>query len=88
MKVKYSKNQGDDFEWFFKVVLMVLELYPGYGKVSWGLKESIPNLRTCFKAFLEKKFDSVFASHYVEKLYFAQVLNYAFADRRFKETMP
>ena len=48
LKVKYSKNQGDDFEWFFKVVLMVLELYPGYGKVSWGLKESIPNLRTCF----------------------------------------
>ena len=48
LKVKYSKNQGDDFEWFFKVVLMVLELYPGYGKVSLGLKESIPNLRTCF----------------------------------------
>ena len=24
---------------------MVLELYPGYGKVSWGLKESIPSLR-------------------------------------------
>ena len=48
LKVKYSKNQGDDFEWFFKVVLMVPELYPGYGKVSWGLKESIPNLRTCF----------------------------------------
>ena len=48
LKVKYSKNQGDDFEWFFKVVLMVLELYPGYGKVSLGLKECIPNLRTCF----------------------------------------
>ena len=48
LKVKYSKNQGDDFEWFFKVVLMVLELYPGYGKVFRGLKESIPNLRTCF----------------------------------------
>ena len=48
LKVKYCKNQGDDFEWFFKVVLMVLELYPGYGKVFWGLKECIPNLRTCF----------------------------------------
>ena len=48
LKVKYSKNQGDDFEWFFKVVLMVLELYPGYGKVFRGFKESIPNLRTCF----------------------------------------
>ena len=34
LKVKYSKNQGDDFEWFFKVVLMVLEMHPGYGKVS------------------------------------------------------
>ena len=65
LKVKYSKNQGDDFEWFFKVVLMVLELYPGYGKVFRGLKESIPNLRTCFWALLEKKYDSVFASHYV-----------------------
>ena len=48
LKVKYSKNQGDDFEWFFKVVLMVLELYPGYGKVFRGLKESIPNLRSCY----------------------------------------
>ena len=48
LKVKYSKNQGDDFEWFFKVVLMVLELYPGYGKVFRGFKESIPSLRTCF----------------------------------------
>ena len=67
---------------------MVLELYPGYGKVFWGLKESIPNLRTCFEALLENKYDSVFASHYVEKLCFAQVLNYAFADRGFKATMP
>ena len=48
LKVKYSKNQGDDFEWFFKVVLMVLEFYPGYGKVFWDLKGCIPNLRTCF----------------------------------------
>ena len=48
LKVKYSKNQGDDFEWFFKVVLMVLELYPGYGKVSLGLKESISSLRINF----------------------------------------
>ena len=48
LKVKYSKNQGDDFEWFFKVVPMVLELYPGYGKVFCGLKESIPDLRTHF----------------------------------------
>ena len=48
LKVKYSKNQGDDFQWFFKVVLMVLELYPGYGKVFWGLKEYILNLRTHF----------------------------------------
>ena len=24
---------------------MVLELHPGYVKVSWGLKECIPNLR-------------------------------------------
>ena len=48
LKVKYSKNQGDDFEWFFKVVLMVLELYPGYGKVFRGFRESIPNLRTSF----------------------------------------
>ena len=48
LKVKYSKNQGDDFEWFFKVVLMVPELYPGYGKVFWDLKECIPSLRTCF----------------------------------------
>ena len=48
LKVKYSKNQGNDFEWFLKVVLMVLELNPGYGKVFRGLKESIPNLRTGF----------------------------------------
>ena len=48
LKVKYSKNQDDDFECFFKVVLMVLELYPGYGKVSWGLKEYTPSLKTCF----------------------------------------
>ena len=67
---------------------MVLELYSGYAKVSWGLKESIPNIRICFKALSEKKYDSVFASPYVEKLCFAQVLNYAFADRGFKETMP
>ena len=45
LKVKYSENQGDDFEWFFKVVLMVLKLYPRYGKVSLGLKESISSLR-------------------------------------------
>ena len=67
---------------------MVLELHPGYVKVSWGLKESIPDFRICFKALLEKKYDSVFACHYVEKLCFAQVLNYAFADLGFKETMP
>ena len=54
LKVKYSKNQGYDFWWFFKVVLMVLELYPRYGKVSWGLKECIPNLRSWFQALLEK----------------------------------
>ena len=48
LKVKYSKNQGDDFEWFFKVVLMVLELYPGYEKVCRGFKEAIPSLRTGF----------------------------------------
>ena len=49
LKVKYSKNQGDDFEWFLKVVLMVPELYPGYGKVFWGFKECILDLRTCFR---------------------------------------
>ena len=48
MKVKYSKNQGDDFWWFFKSILMVLELHPGYVKVSWDLKECIPNLRLRF----------------------------------------
>ena len=57
LKVKYSKNQGDDFEWFFKVVLMVLELYSGYRKVFRGFKESIPSLRTCFWALLKKKYD-------------------------------
>ena len=68
---------------------MVLELYPGYGKVSWGLKASIPSLRTCFEAFLEKKYDLVSARHYVTKLCFAQgVPKCVFADRRFKETMP
>ena len=64
LKVKCNENQGDDFEWFFKVVLMVLEFYPGYGKVSWGLKESIPSLRTCFEASLEKKYDLATARHY------------------------
>ena len=88
LKVKYSKNQGDDFEWFFKVVLMVLELYPGYGKVSWGFKESIPSLRTSFQALLEKIYDSVFARRYVEKQFFACVFKCVFADRGFKETMP
>ena len=53
---------------------MVLELYPGYGKVSWGLKESIPSLRTCFEASLEKKYDLVSARHYVTKLCFAHIL--------------
>ena len=48
LKVKYSENQGDDFVWFFKVVLMVLEFYPRYGKVSLGLKESISSLRIHF----------------------------------------
>ena len=33
LKVKYGTNQRDDFGWFFKVALMVLELYPGCGKV-------------------------------------------------------
>ena len=67
---------------------MVLELYPGYGKVFWGLKESIPNLRTCFKALLEKKYDSIFSRHYVEKMCFERVFKCVFADRGFKETMP
>ena len=67
---------------------MVLELYPGYGKVSWGLKESIPNLRICFQALLEKKYDSVFTRHYVEKLCFAHVFKRIFAYRGFKETTP
>ena len=64
---------------------MVLELHPGYGKVSWGLKESIPSLRTCFEVLLEKKYDSVFARRYVEKLCFVCVFMCAFADRGFKE---
>ena len=66
---------------------MVLELYPGYGKVFRGFKESIPNLRTCFEAFLEKKYDSVFARHYVKKWWFARGFQCIFADRGFKETM-
>ena len=49
--IKYSKNQGDDFWWFFKNVLMVRELQPEYVKVSWGLKECIPNLRLRFCLF-------------------------------------
>ena len=66
---------------------MVLELYPGYGKVSLGLKECIPNLRTYFQALLERKHDSVFARRYVEKLFFACVFKCVFADRGLKETM-
>ena len=53
---------------------MVLELYPGYGKVFWGLKECIPNLRTYFEASLEKNYDLVSARHYVTKLCFAHIL--------------
>ena len=53
---------------------MVLELYPGYGKVSWGLKESIPSLRTCFEASLEKKYDLAPARHYMTKLCFVHIL--------------
>ena len=67
---------------------MVLEMYPGYGKVFWGLKESIPNLRNFFKALLEKKYDSVFSRHYVEKMCFERVFKCVFADRGFKETIP
>ena len=67
---------------------MVLELYPGYGKVFWGLKESIPNLRTCFQVVLRKKYDSVFARHYVEKWCFTRGFKCIFDDREFKETMP
>ena len=67
---------------------MVLELHPGYGKVSWGLKESISNLRICFQALLKKKYDSVFARHYVEKLCFAHVFKRIFAYGGFKETTP
>ena len=62
LKVKYSKNQGDDFEWFFKVVLMVLELYSGYGKVFWGLKESISNLITHFWLMKSQLMHSYFES--------------------------
>ena len=66
---------------------MVLELYPGYAKVFWGLKQCIPKLRTCFQALLEKIYDSVFARRYVEKQSFACVFKCIFADRGFKEPM-
>ena len=67
---------------------MVLGLYPGYRKVSLGLKECIPNLRTCFSTSLEEKYDSVLPRHYVEKLCCAHVFKCISADRGFKETMP
>ena len=52
MKVKYSKNQGDDFWQFFKVVPGVKILHSGYVKVSWGLKEYVSMLRMWFYGHL------------------------------------
>ena len=57
---------------------MVLELYPGYGKVFWGLKGCIPNLRTYFSALTEKKYDSVFARHHVKNMLRSYVLHVKF----------
>ena len=59
---------------------MVTEMYPGYGNVFWGLKESIPNLRNFFKALFEKKYDSVLSRHYGEKMCFEGVFKWVFAD--------
>ena len=52
LKVKYSKNQGDDFWQFFKVVLDVKISQCGYLKVSWGLKECISSIRMWFLTHL------------------------------------
>ena len=67
---------------------MVLELFPEYGKVFWGLKEPITKLRTYFQALFEKKYDSIFARHHTQKVCFDRILKSLFADQGFKETMP